>query len=155
MALTSSPDLAAFLSLLLTLRVLQEAVEQLQQLSATKPNDPDVWRVLAESQSALGDRSAAVASYRRAWQEVTAAGGSGPGALEVLQGLAGELVAAGQQQQVGQGRAGQGRAGQGGIGWQDAGTQGVPASCPFYVRASLLGIRFANEWLGSLHSVSL
>jgi hypothetical protein len=78
----------------------QEAVEQLQRLTTAKPSDPDVWRVLGESQSALGDSKAAIASYRRAWQEVQAAGGT-PGALEVLQGLAGQLIAAGQEQQVG------------------------------------------------------
>ena len=81
----------------------QEAVDQLQRLTEAKPKDADVWRVLAESQDALGDRRAALESYRRAWAEVQAAAspaGSAPGSLEVLQGLAGELVAAGQEQQV-------------------------------------------------------
>ncbi len=74
-------------------------MEQLQQLTGAKPSDPDVWRVLAESQSALGDRKAAIASYQRAWQEVQAARATS-GSLEVLQGLAGELMAAGKEQQV-------------------------------------------------------
>ncbi len=83
---------------------LQEAVQQLQQLTAAKPSDPDVWRVLAESQSAMGDRTAALASYSRAWQEIVAGAGDAGragGALDLLQQYAAELVAGGQEKQVG------------------------------------------------------
>lgn len=83
----------------------QEAVAQLQQLTERRPGDADVWRVLAESQAGLGDQPAAIASYRRAWQEVQEAGSSSRSALDVLQGLAGQLVACGQEQQVWRGGA--------------------------------------------------
>lgn len=83
----------------------QEAVAQLQQLTERRPGDADVWRVLAESQAGLGDQPAAIASYRRAWQEVQEAGSSSRSALDVLQGLAGQLVASGQEQQVWRGGA--------------------------------------------------
>lgn len=81
----------------------KEAAQQLQQLVGARPGDSDAWRVLAEAQGGMGDVKAAVESYRSAWEAVQAAAapaGSARGSLEILQGLAAELVAAGQEQQV-------------------------------------------------------
>ncbi|PRW18340.1 tetratricopeptide repeat-containing [Chlorella sorokiniana] len=67
------------------------AEKELEQLVAAKPGDADVLRVLAESQAAQGSWPASVASYRKAWEA------SGRGSLEILQGLAGALVADGKE----------------------------------------------------------
>ena len=65
---------------------LQEARELLQRLTAAKPGDAEAWRVLAETQAALGDKVGATGAYRQAWEA------SRRSSLEVLTGLAGALA---------------------------------------------------------------
>ena len=67
------------------------AEAQLVRLAAAKPQDGEVQRVLAEAQAAQGEWEAAVGSYKKAWED------GGRRSLEVLQGLAGALVAGGKE----------------------------------------------------------
>ena len=60
-----------------------DAEQQLVALSAAKPGNADVLRVLAESQAAQSEWAAAASSYKQAWEA------GGKNSLEVLQGLAG------------------------------------------------------------------
>lgn len=69
----------------------EAARQQLQRLTSARPDDAEAWRVLAETQGALGERGAAVDAYRRAWVA------SEQGSLEVLTGLTGALVADGKE----------------------------------------------------------
>ena len=71
-----------------------DASDLLETLTAAKSNDPDVWRVLAETQAASGDIIKSIASYRKAWSV------SGENNLEVLTGLANALVANGEPKEA-------------------------------------------------------
>lgn len=62
------------------------AATQLEQLVKSKPDDVDVWRVLAETRGAQGERAKASAAYRRAWTA------SKQSSLEILAGLSSSLV---------------------------------------------------------------
>ncbi|KAL4458116.1 hypothetical protein ABPG75_012981 [Micractinium tetrahymenae] len=68
-----------------------DAEQQLSKLAAARPGDAEVLRVLAEAQAAQAKWGAAAGSYRKAWEA------GGRGSLEVLQGLAGVLVADGKE----------------------------------------------------------
>lgn len=65
------------------------AAEQLEKLSAAKPEDVDVLRVLAEAEAAAGDPVKSTQAYKKAWTL------SNNNNLEVLTGLASALVAEG------------------------------------------------------------
>lgn len=62
----------------------------LAQLVAVKSDDPDAWRLLAESRTALGRTAAAVEAYKGAFA-------ASPDDVVLLKGLAGSLVADGRQ----------------------------------------------------------
>lgn len=68
-----------------------EAEQQLSRLTAARPGDAEALRVLAESQAAQAKWGAAAGTYRKAWEA------GARSSLEVLQGLAGVLVADGKE----------------------------------------------------------
>jgi cytochrome c-type biogenesis protein CcmH/NrfG len=68
------------------------AAEQLEKLTAAKPNDVDSLRVLAEAWSAAGEPAKATEAYRKAWKV------AGENNLEILTGFASAFVDEGKPQ---------------------------------------------------------
>lgn len=62
----------------------------LTSLTALRPGDPEAWRLLAETRTALGRTSTAAEAYRSAFA-------ASPDDIVLLKGLAGSLVADGRQ----------------------------------------------------------
>jgi tetratricopeptide (TPR) repeat protein len=64
--------------------------KMLTQLTAIRSNDPEAWRLLAETRTALGQMGGAAEAYRSAFA-------ASPDDIVLLKGLAGSLVADGKQ----------------------------------------------------------
>lgn len=68
----------------------EKGEELLQQLVAIRSSDPEAWRLLAETRTALGRTASAAEAYKKAFL-------ASPDDIVLLKGLAGSLVADGRQ----------------------------------------------------------